>query len=221
MGLNEKSIFLKHAGNLTVPYASAPLGTYTSERNAVSQLPVAARMAQFLAVLQRHPEASAVLSQNLTAWLSYYRILETVRGAANPSTTASLRRHFFPLVIALLDQVADTFCYFFALPWPRAERTHTRLTQAFPAICTEKKLKGDTAGLHAMMRQLHARFGTVDTASSAYSAPGAVDGETRIQPVDLSEPLAWIDQYLVALLHFFEQNRARSILRRPTRSEEA
>jgi len=221
MGLNEKSIFLKHAGNLTVPYASAPPGTYASERNAVSQLPIAARMAQFLAVLQRHPEASAGLSQSLMAWLSYYRILETVRGAANPSTTASLRRHFSPLVTALLDQVADTFCYFFALPWLRAERTHTRLTRAFPALCTEKRLAGDTVGLHAMMRQLHTRLGTLDTASSAYGALGAVSGEARLQSTDLSEALASVDEYLVALLHFFEQNRAHSILRSPTHPEDA
>jgi hypothetical protein len=187
----------------------------------VSPLPVAARIAQFLAALQSHPEASAGLSQSLTAWLSYYRILETMRGGANPSTTASVRRYFSPLATALLDQVADTFCQFFTLPWLHAERTHTRLTRVFPAICAEQRLEGDTTGLYATMRELHTRFGTLDTASSAYGAPGAVGGETRIQPADLSGVLTSIDQYLVALLHFFEQNRAHSILRSPTRSEEA
>jgi len=193
----------------------------SDERNPVRPLPVAASIAQFLATLQSHPEASAGLSQSLTAWLSYYRILETVRGAANPSTTASLRRHFSPLATALLDQMADTVCHFFALPWLQAERTHTRLTRALPGICTEQRLDGDTAGLQAMMRELHERLGALDTSSSVSSALGAVGVETHTQPADLSEILACIDQYLVALLHFFEQNRAHSILHHTTHSEEA
>ena len=208
-----------HAYSPTVQHASVPPRAYASdERDPVRPLPVTAHIAQFLAVLQSHTEASAGLSQSLTAWLSYYRILQTARGAANPSTTASLRRHFSPLATALLDQAADTFCHFFALPWLRAERTHTRLTRALPGICTEQRLDGDTAGLHTMMRQLHEYLEAPDISNRASSALGT---EPHTQLADFSEVLACIDQYLVALLHFFEQNRAHSILHHTTHSEEA
>jgi hypothetical protein len=189
----------------------------------VNSLPVATRIAQFLEALQAHSEADTAvhLSRSLTAWLSYYRVLDPVRGGANPSTAASLQRHFSPLAIALLDQVADTFCHFFALSWIHAERTHTRLTRAFPAICTEKRLQGNTAGVHAAMRELHISLMASGTASSVYEAPDAVGGETHPPPADLPNVLARIEQYLVAMLHFFEQNRGQSILHSTPRPEES
>lgn len=208
-----------HACSPAVQHTAVPPRAYASDRrDPVRPLPVAAHIAQFLAVLQSHPEASAGLSQSLVAWLSYYRVLQTARGAANPSTMASLRRQFSPLATALLDQAADTFCHFFALPWLRAERTHTRLTRALPGICAEQRLDGDTAGLHTMMRQLHEYLGAPDISSGASSALGT---EPYTQLADLSEVLACIDQYLVTLLHFFGQNRAHSILHPTTHSEEA
>jgi hypothetical protein len=188
----------------------------------VRPLPVAARIAQFLAVLRTHPEARTAveLSQSLTAWLSYYRLLEPVRGGANPATAASLRRHFAPLATALLDQVADTFCRFFALPWLRVECTHTRLTRVFPALCVENSLRGDTAGVHAIMRALHVYLMAPGSASSASGAPDPVGGEIRIPPAALHDILACIEQYLMGLLQFFEQNREHSILRSPQGPEE-
>ena len=193
------------------------------EGNLVRPLPVAARIAQFLEALQTHPEAHAAvgLSQSLTAWLSYYRLLEPMRGGANPSTAAALRQHFSLLATALLDQVADTFCHFCALPWLRAERTHTRLTRAFPALCVEKNLQGDTTSVHTTMRELHALLIAPGIASSTRGAPSPAGGETHTPPADLPNIVACIDQYLVAMLRFFEQNYEHSILRSPPRPEDA
>jgi hypothetical protein len=175
---------------------------------------VAARIAQLLVVLgtQHETRAAGELSQSLTAWLSYYRLLEPMRGAANPSTAAALQSYFSLLATALLDQVADTFCHFFALPWLRTERTHTHLTQAFPTLCLEKSLQGDTAGVHTAMRALHARLVAPAISRGAFGVPSAGGGETPIPPADLPKIVAHLEQYLVAILTFFDQNRASSIL---------
>ena len=176
----------------------------------MSPLSVAAHIAQCLEALRTGPETPTVagLAQSLTAWLSYVRVLERVRGRANPATAAVMHTQFAPLATALLDQVADTFCRVFALPWPPAERTHTQLTQAFPALCSAHRWQGDTAGLHAVMRELHARLMLPGTPRTARGTPRAAGGATPIPPADLPEVGACLNQYLVAMLQFFAQNHA-------------
>src|SRR5262249_992445 len=106
-------------------------------------------------------------------------------------------------------------------PLPVVPRGSARMVRLLPGICIEQRLDGDTAGLHVIMCELHVRLEALDTSSSVSGALGAVSTETHTQPADLTEILACMDQYLVALLHFFEQNRAHSILHHASHSEDA
>jgi hypothetical protein len=150
-----------------------------------------------------------MLHQSVNVWLSYYRYLRIVLGGYSPVAVAFMRDNFYPFAHATLDHLAETFGVFFALPGPRTEVSHTRLTAAFLTICTEKTLQGDRAALHAIMRELQTRIMARQTASNTRSASRS--GVTMTPHDNLIDLLACIDQYIVALLDFLELNLERSL----------
>ena len=178
-----------------------------------SSLPLV-RVEQFLAVIRTRVDVStaAVLSQSINIWLSYYRYLRIVLGGYSPVAVAFMRDNFYPFAQTALDHLAETFGVFFALSWPRTEGSHTRLTTAFLAICAEKTLQGDSAELHAIMRELQTRIIAHQTGSSTRGASRFPSGVTMTPHDNLIDLLACIDQYIVALLDFLELNLEQSLL---------
>jgi hypothetical protein len=173
------------------------------------------RIAQFVERIRPHLDADTGtrLTHSIHGWIGAYHYLQVICGGYSPPAIAYMQEHFCSFAMVLLAHIADTFCYFFALPLPCAEVPHTRLTRIFPDLCTEKRLQEDVAGLHAAMRALQERV-------VVYGKTGPVSstawGEERRSPAphdQLLEVLACIDQYRVAMLRFFAQNVERSPLR--------
>jgi len=176
---------------------------------------------RFIAAIRNRtdPHTEAMLHQSLNAWLSYYRCLQILLETYRPSVTAFMREHFYPFAHAVLDHVAETFCYFFALPCQPSEFTHTRLTQMFLNICAEKRLQGEVAELHALMRELYTRIIVQDAHSETRGMLGSTYSRAITPPEDLIALLACIDQYIVALLGFLEQNIEQSLYRSDAHTE--
>jgi hypothetical protein len=174
-----------------------------------------ARIEHFFAIIRPQLDAhtAPVLSQSLHGWISYHHSLQVIRGGYSPPAIAYMREHFYPFATTLLNQIANTFCYFFALPWPCAEVPHTRLTRIFPDICTEKQFAGDAASLHAAMRDLQERIVVHGKTGPASSAEWFEERISPAQQEHQRDVLACIDQYIVDMLRFLEQNVERSMLR--------
>lgn len=181
------------------------------------------RVEQFLAVIRTRVDAStaAVLYQSINVWLSYYRYLRIVLGGYSPVAMGFMRDNFYPFAQATLNHLAETFGVFFALSWPCTEISHTRLTTAFLAICAEKTLQGDSAALHAIMRELQTRIIARQTDNSARGASRFTSGVTMTPHDNLIDLLACIDQYIVALLDFLELNLEQSLLQSRPSTESA
>jgi hypothetical protein len=176
---------------------------------------VTIRIEQFLVLIRPHLDAhtEAVLLQSLYGWISAYHYLQVIRGGYSPQAMAYMREHFYTFATALLNHMVDTFCHYFGLPWPCTEVPHTRLTRVFPALCAAQQLQGDTAGLHAYMRDLEERIRGHGTAGPAQDAAWQEEPGATTPPAPLLEVLSCIDQYIMAMLHLFEQNRERAVLR--------
>jgi hypothetical protein len=156
------------------------------------------QLAQFYAKIRPLLDADTAprLAQSINGWISYYQSLQVLRGGYSPSATLYMREQFYPLATTLLDHIADTVCHFFALPWPCAEIPHARLTRLFPGLCTEKRLQGDVAGLHAAMRDLHARIVVPGKTGPASPAEGGAPHGTPAPQAHLQELLLGIDHYM-------------------------
>jgi len=55
----------------------------------------------------------------------------------------------------LLNEIAYTFGWYFALSWSRAEATHAQLTTHFQAVCAEKALVLPHDALASLLGMLH------------------------------------------------------------------
>jgi hypothetical protein len=175
-----------------------------------------ARIEQFFATIrpQLNVHTEPVLSQSIHGWISYYHYLQVIRGGYSPPAMAYMCEHFYPFATTLLDHIADTVCQFFALPRPGVEVSHTRLTRIFPDICTEQELQGDSASLHAAMRELQERIVVHGKTGPVSSTEWFAARWTPAQQEQLVEVLTALDHYIAAMLRFFAQNLERSILRR-------
>ena len=175
---------------------------------------VTSRLAQFLERLHPHLDAhtDAVMVESIQGWIRAYHYLHVLRGGYSPQAMAYMQEHFATFATSLLDHMADTFCHYFVLPWPCAEVPHTRLARVFPALCAAHQLQGDIAGLHAYMHELQDRIVAQDKAVLASHAAWQNEPGGTPLPAPLMELLSCIDQYSLALLRFFEQNTARSLL---------
>src|SRR5262249_11680238 len=99
----------------------------------------------------------------------------------------ALRReanNFAVCVQGLLNEIAYTFGWYFALPWSRVEATHAQLTKHFQAVCVEKALVIPPDARAPLLGMLHAR----------------IADDPRILPdmdsEDLSQVMALIEQYI-------------------------
>ena len=159
---------------------------------------------QFLTKL--HPDThmaplDAVLHHSLTAWLPYYRALQTLLSGNILCTPAEKAAGFFLFAQATLDGIADTVRCFFGLPWSRAEFSHARLTLVFPHLCMAYQLTGDTPEVLRHLRDLQARV--VEHCGHDTGADRA-----GISPDILPDLMHRIDTYLWALLQCLAQNIA-------------
>src|SRR4029453_7563732 len=101
---------------------------------------------------------------------------------------------------------------FFLLPWPCTKVPHTRLTRVFPDMCMQKQLQGDVEGLHAYMRDLQERIVAPGKSGPTGSKEWLGEGGGGPPPEHLRELLTCLEQYIIAMLRFFEQNMERSML---------
>ena len=117
--------------------------------------------------------------------------------------TALLREadNFAVCAQGLLNEIAYTFGWYFALPWSRVEATHAQLTKHFQAVCTEKALVLSHDALASLLGMLHTRI-----ADGPCMLP---DSESE----DLSEVMALIEQYIRAMIQVLERNMAQSVCR--------
>ena len=152
------------------------------------------------------PHVEGRLHQSSNACLSYYRCLHIILDLYRPAVTPYMWQYFAPFARAVLDALAETFCVSIALQWSRAEISHTRLTNAFPNICTERRLQGEAGGLHARMRELDTRLTPSSTNSDQYWTPPSPHSAATSLHERLADLLTCIDQYIVALLRFLEHN---------------
>ena len=117
--------------------------------------------------------------------------------------TALLREadNFAVCAQGLLNEIAYTFGWYFALPWSRVEATHAQLTKHFQAVCAEKALVIPPDARVSLLGMLHARI---------------ADGPRMLPDMeseDLSQVMALIEQYIRAMLQVLERNMAQSICR--------
>jgi len=177
---------------------------------------VSAHVEHFLTAMHARADAEAYkrLRQSIETWLSYHRYLRMTLGrSSSPYVVEFIRTSFYPFAQAVLDHCTATFCTFFELSWQHVEMTHTHLTRTFAHLCAEHRLQGDTAKLHAAMHELHARIVAQRTDDRACSVPCSRDDAVALTPhEDFNAILTLLDQYIVALLRFFEQNLEHSIL---------
>ena len=117
--------------------------------------------------------------------------------------TALLREadNFAVCAQGLLNEIAYTFGWYFALPWSREKATHAQLTKHFQAVCAEKALVLPPDARASLLGMLHARI-----ADGSRMLP---DMESE----DLSQVMALIEQYIRAMLQVLERNMAQSICR--------
>jgi hypothetical protein len=83
-----------------------------------------------------------------------------VRTAIAVFRTAFLREadNFAVCAQGLLNEIAYTFGWYFALPWSRVEATHAQLTEHFQAVCAEKALMLPPDALASLLGMLHTRI---------------------------------------------------------------
>ena len=117
--------------------------------------------------------------------------------------TALLREadNFAVCAQGLLNEIAYTFGWYFALPWSREEATHAQLTTQFQAVCVEKALVLPHDTLASLLGTLHTRI---------------ADGPPMIPDLaaeDLAQVVALIEQYIRAMLQMLERNMAQSVCR--------
>ena len=101
----------------------------------------------------------------------------------------------------LLNEIAYTFGWYFALPWSRVEATHAQLTTHFQAVCAEKALVLPPDARASPLGRLHARI---------------ADGPRMLPDMeseDLSQVMALIEQYIRAMIQVLERNMAQSVCR--------
>jgi len=116
----------------------------------------------------------------------------------------ALRReadHFAVCAQGLLNEIAYTFGWYFALPWSRVEATHAQLTTQFQAVCAGKALVLPHDALASLLGMLHTRI--------ADGPPMRPDIESE----DLSQVVALIEQYIRAMIQMLERNMAQSVCR--------
>lgn len=169
----------------------------------MESIAVPARVAQFLTTIRARTdtEADFRLRQSIETWLSYYRYLRmTVERSYSPVLVEFMEKSFYPFTRAVLSHLTVTFCAFFGLPWQRAEMTHTHLTHAFALMYTLNMLQGDTITLYTAMRTLHDRV--VTDQRDEHASPSLED---------FSAVLTLLNQYIAAMLRFFEQNIEHSL----------
>ena len=102
-------------------------------------------------------------------------------------------------VQGLLNEIAYTFGWYFALPWSRVEATHAQLTKHFQAVCAEKALVIPPDACTSLLGMLHSRI---------------ADGLPMIPDIvseDLSQVVALIEQYIRAMIQVLERNMAQSV----------
>jgi hypothetical protein len=143
-------------------------------------------------------DAAMRLRQSMDTWLSYYRYLRMTQGRHyNPSVVELVLTSFYPFAQAVLNHFSATFCSFFKFPWQHVEMTHTHLTRTFAHLCAEHGLRGDTATLHAIMHELHARIVAPRTDDRACSIPWSRDDASALTPREgFNEILTLLDQYI-------------------------
>jgi hypothetical protein len=117
--------------------------------------------------------------------------------------TALLREadNFAVCAQGLLNEIAYTFGWYFALPWSRVEATHAQLTKHFQAVCAEKALVLPHDTLASLLGMLHTRI---------------ADGPPMIPDIaseELSQVVALIEQYIRAMIQVLERNMAQSVCR--------
>jgi hypothetical protein len=101
----------------------------------------------------------------------------------------------------LLNEIAYTFGWYFALPWSRVEATHIQLTKHFQAVCAEKALVLPDDALASLLGMLHTRI---------------TDGPPMIPDIEsenLSQAVALIEQYIRTMIQVLERNMAQSVCR--------
>jgi hypothetical protein len=109
--------------------------------------------------------------------------------------------HFAVCAQGLLNEIASTFGWYFALPWSRGEATHAQLSTQFQAVCAEKALVLPDDALPSLLGRLHTRI---------------ADGLPMIPAIaseDLAQVVAFIEQYIRAMLEVLERNMAHSVCR--------
>lgn len=184
---------------------------------------VSAHVEQFLTAIHARAEAEAYLRlrQSMDTWLSYYRYLRMTLGRSySPSVVEFIRTSFYPFAQAVLDHFSATFCAFFEFPWQHVEMTHMHLTRTFAHLCAEHRLQGETATLHAAMQELQARIVAPRMDDHACGVPWSKDDAAAITPCrDYNDILTLLDQYIVAMLRFFEQNIEHSVFQSMMRSD--
>jgi hypothetical protein len=154
---------------------------------------------QFLTAIREQWGANvdSALRPSIEKWLSYYEHLRKVHNGIYPLTVQEfMQTHFYPFAQAVLDHLTATFCAFFGLSWPRVDVNHTHLRHIFISFCEEHGLQGDVRTLDTVLHELCDRLTAEDD--------------------DLGSILTCLDDYIAAMLRFFEQNMKRSIFRNPS-----
>jgi hypothetical protein len=101
----------------------------------------------------------------------------------------------------LLNEIASTFGWYFALPWSRGEATHAQLTTQLQAVCAEKALVLPDDVLASLLGRLRTRI--------ADGPPMMPDSASE----DLAQVTALIEQCIRAMLQVLEHNIAHSVCR--------
>jgi hypothetical protein len=136
--------------------------------------------------------ADSPLRPSMEQWLSYDEHLRKVHSGVYPPTVQEfMQTHFYPFAQAVLDHLTATFCAFFGLSWPRVDVNHMHLRHIFISFCEEQGLQGDIRTLEHTLHTL-------------------CDQLTAEQD-DLGSILTCLDDYIAAMLRFFERNIAHSI----------
>jgi hypothetical protein len=146
---------------------------------------------------------------------------------------------FYIFARILLDRIADTFAFYFSHPWEKAGSTHSKLTSWFRKICRETSLAGAPDELHTLMGDLNKRIGNyrnnfiehLSEPRLMHATTWGADKKTQVgfgimypsdqerdsalintKTGDISELLGAIDQYIAAMIRFFEANSEKSVL---------
>jgi len=161
--------------------------------------------AVYAAALRRHrtlpPALATGADRRRAAAHDLRQWIETLRVACGRESAS-----FMVFTQVVLDGLAATFFWYFALPCPRSEATHARLLQQFRACCHARALVCPHEEVLRLMQEVHTWL--------AAHAPTWQPPEGE----DLTAGLMRVEHYIIAMLEVLEQNVGQSVCCRPPRA---